>query len=51
MEKLRKSNQNIEGEIERLKEEEKKRIAEKDSNMGALSARKSYMEDRVKVRS
>ncbi|XP_063687919.1 putative uncharacterized protein MYH16 isoform X3 [Bolinopsis microptera] len=48
MEKLRKSNQNIEGEIERLKEEEKKRIAEKDSNMGALSARKSYMEDRVK---
>ena len=51
MEKLRKANKKIEEEIARLKEEERKRSAEKDSNMGALSAQKSYMEDRIKVRS
>ena len=49
MEKLRKANERIEGEIGRLKEEERKRAAEKESNMGALSAQKSYMEDRIKV--
>ena len=51
MEKLRKANEKIEGEIGQLKEEERKRVTEKESNMGALSAQKSYMEDRIKVTS
>ena len=49
MEKLRKSNEKIEEEIRRLKEEERRKTAEKEAGMGALSAQKTYMEDRIKV--
>ncbi|KAL5251547.1 hypothetical protein ACHWQZ_G017051 [Mnemiopsis leidyi] len=48
MEKLRKSNEKIEEEIRRLKEEERRKTAEKEAGMGALSAQKTYMEDRIK---
>ena len=49
MEKLKKSNEKIEEEIGRLKEEERRKTAEKEAGMGALSAQKTYMEDRIKV--
>lgn len=50
MEKMRKANEKMEKEVGRFKEEERKRDAENDGNVGALSAQKSYMEDRIKVR-